>query len=233
MAETNSTDFTLKRCHGITCVSRFLASGVMSYHRLCIEGGEHLPKEGPALLLPKHRAYRDILLEGVVLYQVTRRYANYVMKVGLYGVLEFMGGVKIVRPKDVRRLKDREARKAQIQWAREKNQVTMEYLTWLYSRDEIIISHPEGMRFQDAKGPMQKEVIDHLLQVEEELGRQIPIIPIGLEYESYSKPRSPVFFRIDAPLYAAQFADVNELMKTVDERIGALSGFGAAKQAKI
>ncbi len=192
-----------------------------------------MPKVGPALLLPKHRAYRDILLEGVLLYQATQRYANYVMKVGLYGVLELLGGVKIVRPKDVRRLKSREERKAQIQWARERNQVTMDYLTWLYGRDEIIISHPEGMRFQDTMGAMQKEIVDHLLHVEKQLGKQIPIIPIGLEYESYSKPRASVFFRIDAPLYVAQFGNVNELMERIDERISTLSGFGAVEQAEL
>ena len=64
----------------------------MRYHRLAVEGGSNLPREGPALILPKHCAYRDILLEGVLLYRFTRRYANYIMKVGLWGVPRVDGG---------------------------------------------------------------------------------------------------------------------------------------------
>ena len=220
-----SADFSLRRKDGFAHLARLLARGVLLYHRIEVQGGEHLPRRGAGLILPKHRAYRDILIEGVVLYRLTGRYATYVMKVGLWGILELLGGVKIVRPKDLRRLKDREARRAEIQRAREANQRTQDYLAWLYARGELIISHPEGMRCQEGMGTLQKEIIEHLLQVERELELRIPVIPVGLEYESYARPRSRVWFRVGEPLYSDQFADSGALIDAIAERIGSLSGF--------
>mgnify|MGYP002413660615 FL=1 len=66
---------------------------MMMYHRVVVEGGHNLPREGAGLLLPKHHAYRDIMVEGVLLHRLTKRYATYVMKRGLWGVLEFFGGI--------------------------------------------------------------------------------------------------------------------------------------------
>ena len=208
----------------MTAVGRFLAARVLIYHRIIVEGGEHLPRQGPALLLPKHWAYRDILVEGAVLYQVTRRYATYVMKVGLYGFLELMGGVRIVRPKDIRRLKDREARRARIRRAREENQRTLDYLTWLYGQGEVVISHPEGMRYQDSMGPIHREIIEHLMHAERQFDLRIPLIPVGLEYESFGRPRSRLYFRVGEALFADQFATLDELADAIGERIRTLSG---------
>ncbi len=219
-----SQDFTLRRTDWITGCIRSLAAGALHYHRLMVEGAEYLPPQGPVLLLPKHRAYRDILVEAVVLYRFTRRHANYVMKVGLYGILEWIGGVKIVRPKDIRRVKDREARRAQIRWAREENQQTLNYLAWLYRQGECIVSHPEGMRYQDTMGPLQREIVDHLLWVEREFDLRIPLIPVGLEYESLGEPRSQIYFRVGEPIYSDRFGDQDDLIDEVGRRIRLLSG---------
>lgn len=189
-----------------------------------VSGVQHLPRQGPALILVKHRAYRDILVEGVVLHRHVRRFATYVMKVGLWGLLELPGGVKIVRPKDVRRLKDHQARREQLLRARQLNQETMDYLSWLYAQGELVLSHPEGMRYQRQMGPLQKEIIDHLLQVEQERGLRVPIIPMGLEYESLARPLARVYARIGAPLYTDQFADRQALMAALDQRLRQLSG---------
>jgi hypothetical protein len=124
----------------------------------------------------------------------------------------------------IRRVKDRDVRRARIQWARDKNQQTRDYLAWLYGQGELVISHPEGMRYQDIMGPVQREIVDHLLWVEQKFDLKIPIIPVGLEYESYSRPRSRVYFRINEPLYSAQFSGPDELIGAVEERILTLSG---------
>ena len=223
-AEPEHRDFSRKRIDAFACGVRLLAAGAMRYHRLVAEGGHHLPCEGPALILPKHCAYRDILLEGVLLYRFTRRYANYIMKVGLWGVLELMGGVKVVRPKDIRRIADREQRRAEILRARAANQQMQAYLDGLYQSGELVVSHPEGMRYQDKLGPLQKEVVEHLVQAEERLGMRVPLIPIGLEYDSYARPGARVYFRVDEPLYADSFANINELMDHLGSRLRVLSG---------
>ena len=216
--------FEMRRKDGFACAVRSLGKGVLTYHRLIVEGEEHLPCQGPALLLPKHRAYRDILVEGVLLYKITRRYATYVMKVGLYRLLELSGGVKIVRPKDLRRLKNRQERKAKIRWAREHNQGTLDYLDWLYREGELVVSHPEGMRYRHTMGHLQKEIVEHMLHTEQRHGLKIPIIPIGLEYESYKRPLSRIYFRVGEPFFSDVIGDVNKIMDEVEKRIRVLSG---------
>ena len=213
----------LRRKDGFACAVRLLGKGLLRYHRLTVEGGGHLPRGGPALILPKHRAYRDILVEGVLLYKLTRRYANYVMKAGLYKLLELSGGIRIVRPKDLRRLKNREERKAEILRAREHNQVSLDYLSWLYRKGEMVVSHPEGMRYLDTMGHLQKEIVEHMLQVERHHGLRIPIIPIGLEYESYKRPLSRIHFRVGEPFFSDQVGDVKNVMDLVEDRLRFLS----------
>ena len=216
--------FTLRRRDWAARIARALAAGALGYHRLEVSGAEHLPRQGAALILPKHCAYRDILVEGIVLHRHTGRFATYVMKVGLWGVLEALGGVKVVRPKDVRRLKDHQARREEIRRARELNQETLDYLAWLYGQGELVLSHPEGMRFQQGMGPLQKEIIDHLVQVERERGLRVPLIPIGLQYESFARPRARVYVRIGAPMYTDQFADRPALMAALAQCLRELSG---------
>jgi len=217
--------FSLRRRDWAAFTARTLAGWALGYHRLVVSGTEHLPRQGAALILPKHCAYRDILVEGVVLHRYCGRFATYVMKVGLWGVLEALGGVKVIRPKDVRRLQDHQARREQINRARQLNQDTFDYLAWLYEQGELVLSHPEGMRFQGGMGPLQKEIIDHLLQVERERGLRVPLLPIGLEYESFVRPLSRVFVRIDPPLHTDQFADRQALMAALDQRLRRLSGW--------
>ncbi|MSR83943.1 MAG: hypothetical protein EXS58_13635 [Candidatus Latescibacteria bacterium] len=224
-ATPRPVEFALRRRNWAALAARTMAGWVLGYHRLVVSGAEHLPRQGTALILPKHCAYRDILVEGIVLHRYTGRFATYVMKVGLWGVLEALGGVKVVRPKDVRRLKDHQARREQIRQARELNQETLDYLAWLYERGELVLSHPEGMRFQQGMGPLQKEIIDHLLQVERQHGLRVPLIPIGLQYESFARPGARVFVRIDAPMYTDQFADRQTLMAALDQRLRQLSGW--------
>ena len=224
MAEPEpSPPIQLRRKDGFACAVRLLGKGLLRYHRLTVEGGGHLPRGGPALILPKHRAYRDILVEGVLLYKLTRRYANYVMKAGLYKLLELSGGIRIVRPKDLRRLKNREERKAEILRAREHNQVSLDYLSWLYRKGEMVVSHPEGMRYLDTMGHLQKEIVEHMLQVERHHGLRIPIIPIGLEYESYKRPLSRIHFRVGEPFFSDQVGDVKNVMDLVEDRLRFLS----------
>lgn len=217
--------FALRRRDWAAFLARTLAGWALGYHRLVVSGTEHLPRQGAALILPKHCAYRDILVEGVVLHRYSGRFANYVMKVGLWGALEALGGIKVIRPKDVRRLKDHQARREEIRRARQLNQETLDYLAWLYERGELVLSHPEGMRFQRGMGPLQREVIDHLLQVERERGLRVPLIPIGLQYESFARPGARIFVRIDAPLYTAQFPDCQALMGALAQRLSQLSGW--------
>jgi 1-acyl-sn-glycerol-3-phosphate acyltransferase len=220
-------DFRLRRRGVFTDFARHVVNGLLKYHRVVIEGAENLPLEGPALLLPKHRAYRDILIEGIVLHRVTGRYASYVMKAGLFGVLGLLGGVKIVRPKDLRRLKDKQERRRRLEDARRRNLVTLDYLDWLYRQGEIVVSHPEGMRCKEELGPLQKEIVEAVMRTERQAGLRVPLIPVGLQYDSYRRPGGRVYFRIGEPLFTDQFDDVTAIMQVVSRQLEVLSGLTA------
>ena len=181
-----------------------------------------MPAAGQALILPKHCSYRDILLEGVLLHRATGRYANYVMKTGLPAFLELPGGVRIVRPKDVRSAGSREERRRLLEEARRRNTETVEYLAWLYRRGELVISHPEGTRHADSMGVLQKEIVEHLVEVEERYGIRVPMIPVGIEYAP-TRPRSTIFFRVGEPLHAAAFDDTAAIMAALATSIEGLS----------
>ncbi|MCY4605566.1 MAG: hypothetical protein OXE49_15160, partial [Gemmatimonadetes bacterium] len=104
------------------------------------------------------------------------------------------------------------------------NQRMQDYLDGLYQYGELVVSHPEGTRCRDGLGPLQKGGGEHLVQAEERLGVRVPLIPIGLEYDSYARPGARVYFRVDEPLYADSFTNINELMDHLGKRLRILSG---------
>jgi len=220
--ESSPVEFRLKRKLWCAGSARKMAQLALLSNRIILENKERFPGAGPALLLPKHCSYRDILVEGVLLYQTTGRYASYVMKTGLSAFLELPGGVRIVRPKDIRRVKSREERRRLLEDARRRNAVTVEYLTWLYRNGECVISHPEGTRHADSMGVLQKEIVEHLVSVEKQCGLRVPMIPIGIEYES-TRPRSTIHLRVGEPLFSDQFKDTAAIMDAVSASIESLS----------
>jgi 1-acyl-sn-glycerol-3-phosphate acyltransferase len=220
--------FVLRRKDWIVNLSKPMVKLVRLYHRVTIEGAEHLPRQGPALLLVKHRATRDSILLSEILYRHTGRMGNYLMKgkpTGLKNsLLEALGGIKVVRSKDIYKLKSRNEKKARLVWAREYNQRTYDYVAWLYTRSEIVIAYPEGMFFGHRLGPIQSGIIKHTLTVEQAHGLQIPIIPIGIEYQRLHQPRSRVYFRVGPPLVSTSFEDPRKLTAEVKQQLARLSG---------
>ncbi|MEE3233809.1 MAG: 1-acyl-sn-glycerol-3-phosphate acyltransferase [Candidatus Latescibacterota bacterium] len=227
MPEPPLPDFKLRRVKLLADMIYSVSSVLIRYHRIVAEGTENLPLEGPALLLPKHHAYRDILVEGVSLYRLTERYPTFVMKTGLWGILEHFGGVKVTRPKDIRRHKEKTARRAAIKAARAANLDLQNYLGGLYRNGEVVISHPEGMRCSGFLGELQKEIVEHLLHVQKDFGIRVPIIPIGIEYESYLRPFSKVFFRIGEPIYGEDILEISFLMQRLSDDLRRLSGISS------
>ena len=106
MPNTEPKLYKLQKKDLVACILRVFAKLVLfSFHRITMEGLEHLPKEGPALLLPKHCTYgRDVALEAIALHRATGRYANFLMRAIASRFYEWAGGIKIARPKDVRRV---------------------------------------------------------------------------------------------------------------------------------
>jgi len=173
-------------------------------------GIENIPEKGPALLLPKHQSYWDILLEGDLLRK-RGRFANLVMKGSLPSLFKYGGGIPIIRPKDVSKQKTHIPKN---------NREAKEYIEFLCERDEIIIIHPEGTRIKNGMGKIQGGLINHIKKIEENLGIKIPVIPIGIEYKDIRNIRSKVNVRVGKSL------DLNtpDLDKIIGREIRSLSG---------
>ena len=52
-------------------------------YKVSYQGAENIPESRPALIIPKHQSFFDILFEGIFLSKHCNRYGNWVMKSGL------------------------------------------------------------------------------------------------------------------------------------------------------
>ena len=217
MPNTEPKLYKLQKKDLVACILRVFAKLVLfSFHRITMEGLEHLPKEGPALLLPKHCTYgRDVALEAIALHRATGRYANFLMRAIASRFYEWAGGIKIARPKDVRR----------VPGARALNRASFEYIRWLYLQGEVLVAHPEGTRNPYDMGALKMGVIKHLMDVENEAGRCIPLVPIGIRYRGYWVPFSRIEVKIGEPVYADDFENIKHLLSYLGEQISQLSGW--------
>jgi 1-acyl-sn-glycerol-3-phosphate acyltransferase len=211
-------DFNLLRNDRLAGFARYAAGALSSVYRIRLEGGENLPGEGPALLLPKHNSAWDIPIHGVVLHRETKRYANYIMRKMKIGnsLLEKLGGIIVIRKADIRKVKDRGERKRFIEEVKSHNNWVWEYVKWLYSNDELVVSYPEGRVGYGSMGKLETGVIEKILEFQREIGIEIPIIPIGTEYKGFVKipelktskqgkkfkciPKPPVVVRAGKPI---------------------------------
>ena len=86
-----------------------------------------------------------------------------------------------------------------------------------------MVALPEGMFYPNKIGPIQSGIIKHTWQVEE-TGLKIPVIPIGIEYESLYRPRARAFFRIGQAIYNASYPDQGQMVTAITQHLGQLSG---------
>ncbi|RME31468.1 hypothetical protein D6789_02635 [Candidatus Woesearchaeota archaeon] len=214
----------LRRSDALFTVARTVTSLCLkAYHCVELEGLEHIPTRGAALMLPKHQHYEDILLEGLALQQRGRK-ASWVMASYLPKPLVLLGGIPFIRLKDIKgrlRSLEKEERRRILEDTKRHNQESLDYVAWLYGRGEIVVVHPEGTT-TGARGrmlPVRPDFIRHAYDVQERLGIEIPVIPVGLQYYGPRRPRSRVAVRVGRPLALSR--DVGCL---VEREIARLSG---------
>lgn len=163
-------------------------------YKIECSGSENIPNKGPVLLLPKHQAIEDILIESIFLRKYCKRKGNWMMKPSLPGILDYVGGIKIKRPKDIRKIKNKKERREVIIKAREDNKKIRDYTEFLYKNEEIVVVHPEGTRKKGIMGQLKTELINFTKQIQEKYNVIIPAIPIGIEYVK-SFPKSKIYLR--------------------------------------
>jgi 1-acyl-sn-glycerol-3-phosphate acyltransferase len=176
---------------------------------LRVEGLEHLPARGPAIICPKHQRWEDIPVIGMALPPPL----NYIAKVELFRqpvireVLGAWGGVPV----------DRINPRATLSSFRR--------LLPLLKQRAFIVLFPEGTYFVNRVGPGKHRLIQLLikLQGQEGLGF-LPFVPVGVAYEPGGWG-SAVHVRLGPPLTAPRPRQAAALTEALMARIARLSGF--------
>jgi 1-acyl-sn-glycerol-3-phosphate acyltransferase len=134
-----------------------------------IEGLQHLPSEGPAVLIPKHQQWWDVPLLGTFiprpLYFLAKQelFANPLSRFYISGI----GGIPVDRGNPLKSLH------------------TFRSLLPLLQRKSFLVLFPEGTYYPGTLGPGKWRLIQMLLrlQLKQSLS-PIAFIPVGLRYYS-------------------------------------------------
>ena len=176
---------------------------------LRVEGLEHLPVQGPAIICPKHQRWEDIPVIGMALPPPP----HYIAKVELFRqpvgreLLGALGGVPV----------DRQNPRATLSSFRR--------LLPLLTRGAFIVVFPEGTYVPGRVGLGKHRLIQLLLKLQGQEGLGfLPFVPVGVAYE----PRgwgSMVHVKLGPPLSAPGPRQAQALTAALMERIARLSGF--------
>jgi 1-acyl-sn-glycerol-3-phosphate acyltransferase len=191
-------------------VSRWLTRQTIGrVFTLRVEGLEHLPARGPAIICPKHQRWEDIPVIGMALPPPP----HYIAKVELFRqpvvseLLGALGGVPV----------DRQNPRATLSSFRR--------LLPLLTEGAYLVVFPEGTYVTGRVGPGKHRLIQLLLKLQGQEGLGfLPFVPVGVAY----KPRVwgyTVHVRLGPPLIAPGPRQAQALTDALMERIARLSGF--------
>jgi 1-acyl-sn-glycerol-3-phosphate acyltransferase len=187
--------------------------GVLRYtwgrlHPVQVEGLEHLPAMGPAIICPKHQRWEDIIAVGVALPPLL----YYIAKAELFVTplqgefLRALGGVPV----------DRQNPRATLSSFRQ--------LLPLLQQQAYIVLFPEGTYFKGRMGPGKHRLVQMILKLQEQNGLgPLPFVPVGLAYEN--SPRSSgwrVRVRVGTPLSVPGAKQAEGLTQAIMEKIARL-----------
>jgi 1-acyl-sn-glycerol-3-phosphate acyltransferase len=177
-------------------------------HPLQVEGLEHLPPSGPAIICPKHQRWEDIVAVSLALppplYFIAK--AELFVTPGQREFLRALGGVPV----------DRRNPRATLSSFRR--------LLPILQQKAYVVLFPEGTYVPGRVGPGKHRLIQMLLKLQERDGLGLlPFVPVGVSYDS--RPRSSgwgVQVRIGRPLSAPRAGLAPALTHAVMAQIGRL-----------
>ena len=162
------------------------------FYRFSAEGTENLPKNGPALILPKHQCYSDTVIINSIIKNTTGRFASYLMKSGLPDWMEYLGGFKFITPIDYKKLIDKLGVENARKFTREFNKESYAKLQWFFENNEIVVMYPEGRISPKKMSPIRGGPWRVLSEIQERIEQSIPLIPVGIEYGKLYKEKKPL-----------------------------------------
>ncbi|MDP7141017.1 MAG: 1-acyl-sn-glycerol-3-phosphate acyltransferase [Candidatus Woesearchaeota archaeon] len=187
MKEYN-TNYRLKRKTIPTYIGVNVSSLVLgNTHNISFEHKERLwgLRDKGFVLLPNHQKWIDIPLEGILLKRKLNREGNYIMKGSLpKWVFEPMGGISIIRDKEVKILAEKYGRREAIRAAREREEeIYTHEIPNLLARDEIVVTHIEGTRMEMDEVKIGKANVKNIMKSQKAYGEQITFVPLDIKYE--------------------------------------------------
>ena len=178
-------------------------------YRLRVQGLEHLPLSGPAIICPKHQRWEDIPMVGAALPLPL----HYIAKAELFRypfireLLGAWGGVPV----------DRERPRATLS--------SFKRLLPLLQQGAYIVLFPEGTYVRGAVGPGKHRLIQMLLKLQHRDGLGLlPFIPVGVSYLPQTWGYR-VEVSLGPALYAARPKQAPDLTSGLMQQIARLSGF--------
>ena len=137
-----------------------------------------LPKNGPYVMLPNHQKLLDIPSEGHFIRRQTGRLAYFVMRgfpFPFNAGLEALGGIKVSRPKDIRKGKISKDEAHEIN-----ERATKRVLEYLENGEPVVI-HPGGTREHKEIYIHKASLLGKIVDAQKEIG-QVPFIAVKIKY---------------------------------------------------
>ena len=177
-------------------------------HPLRVEGLEHLPPSGPAVICPRHQRWEDILVVGLALPPPL----YYIAKAELFVTplqrqfLRGLGGVPV----------DRQNPRATLSSFRQ--------LLPILQQKAYVVLFPEGTYVTDRVGPGKHRLIQMLLKLQERNGLgPLPFVPVGISYDAPHRSWEwGVKVRIGRPLSPPGSGQAPVFTETIMEEIARL-----------
>lgn len=194
---------------GFYALGRWLARQTLGwFYRIKVQGLEYLPREGPAIICPKHQRWEDIPVVGMAL----PRPLHYIAKAELFRtpvqreILSAWGGVPV----------DRERPRATLS--------SFRMLVPLLQGGAFIVLFPEGTYVPGRVGPGKHRLIQMLLALQGRDGvPPLPFVPVGITYRP-ERLGYRVEVKVGPPLLAAGPGEALELTRALMAGITRLCG---------
>ncbi len=168
------------------------------------------------VILAKHQHWHDIPIIGTALHKSLKRNANYPMADYLPAPFVLLGGIPIMRIKDVKKLSQsnklgREEKIKLLEKAREvKNEFYGRKIPSLLKQDEIVVLFPEGTRNFKTYGIISDSVLKKLVETQSLINKEIPFVPVDIHYEDLKKIGSEIKIDIRKPVYVDDWKELKD-----------------------
>lgn len=168
------------------------------FRQIVIQGAEHLPVNGPAVLAPKHLSRWDPVVLGVLSVEPLWFMTNANQFEGVQGwFIQRLGAF----PVDLARPKVSSFRTA---------------IALLQAGKKLVLFPEGGIVPQQPLRSLKPGLARMVLQAEATSDSgAIPIVPISLRYDPRDERRAAIIIRIGPPLYAADFQQADDKQTAV------------------